>query len=412
MEGNSSIKRVSLATIHYPKSATGNQESEFLTPKKWVRLLFEPDTGIVSIKDCVSTNDITGDGDHKLVIVDFAETQCRLKLLKGLNFITDAHLPDEPAGVVTFYSEDSQMPCVAVAIGNSLLIYRNMKPYYRCNVDPVDLNPTEISLWTAAMEKQIGVGTLVEGLSNLRKTDSITKMSWKSQYFLSLPNLQLQEETLSQLISNSAAKLNLTNVFITCLTTMKRNLNNDKCPDIIVIGTELGAIYCIDSSAFNVVFHTVIEGTPDKIVCIGEYDSEWRFFIALREGDCIILRKKPSDTKINKTNLNLRNYVTAICQTRTQVVIASRDNKLIFCSHKGKKQSEKMLSETIIDLEAFYYRPRLYSGAMVVFRNRIDLYIDGQIVDSMKFDSPIKWVKYGKMGREESVLIVGHQGLF
>uniref|UniRef100_A0A914PXV2 Bardet-Biedl syndrome 1 N-terminal domain-containing protein n=1 Tax=Panagrolaimus davidi TaxID=227884 RepID=A0A914PXV2_9BILA len=143
----------------------GNQESEFLTPKKWVRLLFEPDTGIVSIKDCVSTNDITGDGDHKLVIVDFAETQCRLKLLKGLNFITDAHLPDEPAGVVTFYSEDSQMPCVAVAIGNSLLIYRNMKPYYRCNVDPVDLNPTEISLWTAAMEKQIGVGTLVEGLS-------------------------------------------------------------------------------------------------------------------------------------------------------------------------------------------------------------------------------------------------------
>lgn len=57
------------------------------------------------------------------------------------------------------------MPCIAVAIGNSLLIYRNMKPYYRCNVEPVDLSPTEVSLWTAAMEKQIGVGSLVEGLT-------------------------------------------------------------------------------------------------------------------------------------------------------------------------------------------------------------------------------------------------------
>ena len=68
-------------------------------------------------------------------------------------------------GCVTFYSEDSQMPCVAVAIGNSLLIYRNMKPYYRCNVEPVDLHSTELSLWTSALEKQIGVGELVEGLS-------------------------------------------------------------------------------------------------------------------------------------------------------------------------------------------------------------------------------------------------------
>lgn len=236
-------------------------------------------------------------------------------------------------------------------------------------------------------------------------------MAWKSQFFLSLPSLQLQEETLSQLISNSPAKLNLTNVFITYLTTMKRNLNNEKSPDIIVIGTELGAIYCIDSSAFNVLFHTVIQGTPDKIICIGDYDSEWRFFIALREGDCMILRKKPTGSKISRTNLNLRNYVTAICQTQTQVVIACRDNKLIFCNHKGKKQSETMLSEAIIDLEAFHYQPRLYSGAMVAFRKRIDLYIDGQVVDTLKLESPIKWIKYGKMGREEAVLIVGHQGL-
>lgn len=80
-------------------NALGISDSEFLVPKRWVRLLFEPDTGITSIKDCVSANDVTGDGDYKLVIADFAETQCRLKLLKGLNFITDAHLPDEPAGV-------------------------------------------------------------------------------------------------------------------------------------------------------------------------------------------------------------------------------------------------------------------------------------------------------------------------
>ena len=235
-------------------------------------------------------------------------------------------------------------------------------------------------------------------------------MAWKTQYFLSLPTLQIQEEMLNQLISNSLAKLNLTNVYITCVTTIKRNVTSEKSPDIIVIGTELGAVYCIDSSAFSVLLHTVIHGTPDKILCVGEFDSELRFFISLREGDVTILRKKPSESVVLRSGLNIRNYVIAMCQTRTQVVIACRDNKLLFCSHKGKKQLELNLNETIIDLESFIYRPRVYSGAFVVFRNRIDLYIDGQVIDTQKFDSPIKWIKFGKMGREEAVLIVGHQG--
>ena len=112
----------------------------------------------------MALGDINGDGENKLVLVDFAGQQCRLKLLKGLTLVTDTFLPDEPAGVVAFMEENANLPSIAVAIGASILIYRNMKPYYRCNVESMDLDPSEVNLWKGVKDGYVNSDQLFEGL--------------------------------------------------------------------------------------------------------------------------------------------------------------------------------------------------------------------------------------------------------
>ena len=42
--------------------------------------------------------------------------------------------------------------------------------------------------------------------------------------------------------------------------------------------------------------------------------------------------------------------------------------------------------------------------------NDIHLYIDQLKVDTIRMDRPIDWIHFGKMGREEGVLVIATQG--
>lgn len=132
--------------------------------KKWIRSLWEPLTNIETNKDCIAIGDINSDNDFKLVCVDFAKNQCRLKLLKDLTIIADNFLENEPVGIVIFANDPGQSPCIAVPTGSSLLIYRNMKPYYKCNLPQKDLNEKEVKWWQLAEKGKISAKALLRGL--------------------------------------------------------------------------------------------------------------------------------------------------------------------------------------------------------------------------------------------------------
>jgi len=42
--------------------------------------------------------------------------------------------------------------------------------------------------------------------------------------------------------------------------------------------------------------------------------------------------------------------------------------------------------------------------------NEINLYIDQLRVDTIRMDRPIEWIKFGRMGREEGVLVISTEG--
>uniref|UniRef100_A0A914DT03 Bardet-Biedl syndrome 1 N-terminal domain-containing protein n=1 Tax=Acrobeloides nanus TaxID=290746 RepID=A0A914DT03_9BILA len=132
--------------------------------KRWVRALWEPLANLEANKSCIAIGNIQGDYDFKLLAVDFSQPTCHLKLFKGLSVISDSVLSDMPAGIITFVCDTGQLdsPCVGVACGGSILIYRNMKPYYRYNIPQQDLSQMEISLWNRAAEKKVSLEELVD----------------------------------------------------------------------------------------------------------------------------------------------------------------------------------------------------------------------------------------------------------
>lgn len=62
--------------------------------------------------------------------------------------------------------------------------------------------------------------------------------------------------------------------------------------------------------------------------------------------------------------------------------------------------------DDITDIEAFTYEPKQYNGVFVVIKNEIKLYLDNFLCDTIKMDLPIQWIKFGRMDREEGVLVI------
>lgn len=66
----------------------------------------------------------------------------------------------------------------------SLLVYRNMKPYYRFTVPQLYLHPPEIELWERVFnDKEYPVRQLCEGLKNCAKeVESLAKSLFNVYY--------------------------------------------------------------------------------------------------------------------------------------------------------------------------------------------------------------------------------------
>uniref|UniRef100_A0A1I8BAA9 BBS1 domain-containing protein n=1 Tax=Meloidogyne hapla TaxID=6305 RepID=A0A1I8BAA9_MELHA len=393
------------------------------TSSKWTRALWEPAAGVQTSKDFVALIDLQGRGDYQLILVDESSLPFKLKLFKGLKPIVESALAECPTGIVGFAcdSGNSDSTCLAVACGSSLLIYRNMKPYYRYNVPQRDILSSELELWSLLSKSQIQKGQLIEGLKLLQQQHSISELSHQSQRLLtfeedkSIENIQeLQNLFIDFVLKDNKENNNengnlinpipppLTNVQITCISTIPRNQSINSAVDVLILGTEMGSIYFVDSQAYTVVRKDNIAAVPVKILPTGHYDLEYRIVICTRENDVFVLRKN------SKGECNINSFY--IREHPFNFVFATRRRRLIFYSQKCRRQNSMQFDEDIVDLEHFYYEPKQYEGVLIAIGNEINLFIDQLRVDTIKMDRAIEWIKFGRMGREEGVLVISTEG--
>ncbi|CAJ0565473.1 unnamed protein product, partial [Mesorhabditis spiculigera] len=369
---------------------------------KWVNALHDDAAQVHAIGPCVTMGDLNGDGDVKLIVADMGinRINMRLRIFKGVGVVGESVLAEVPGAVCCFHNEQTTVPSVAIASGHSLLIYKNLKPFYKFTVPGSKVNPIEEEAWQKAGAGEISVNQLNTVLSNLKQEVLLRNLTSTSQTFL-----LASEDDRVALVHRYGQKTLQNTCSITCLTAIKKNTADVSPIDVLVIGTERGVVHAIDSQAFTVVLTCQLPSTPAFLCTHGVFDVDFRIFVATRDGQ--IFTVKRDQARVDKPTITMKADILAITKFNKMLAVACVDNTLTFFTFKGKRQNQIKLHSPIRGLEPFSYAPRQYTGVLVALDHQVRIYNDMFQLDQLRVDPKIRWIKYGPFGREEGGLIIG-----
>ncbi|PAV64402.1 hypothetical protein WR25_11417 [Diploscapter pachys] len=273
----------------------------------------------------------------------------------------------------------TSVPSLALASGPSLLIYKNLKPFYKFTTPSSKVNRVEEEVWARAQQSDFSSNKLIAVLRQLALEISVKNLSAISQTLLTLP-----EDERDAFVQKYASKGLSNPSTITCVTTMKRS--SAETLDVLICGTERGQVHVVDST----------------------YDVEYRIFVVTRNGKIYSLSREDqtcSESAIIECNCPI---VDLVIHNRS-LAVANADKTLSFFTMKGRRLNRIKINEEIRALEQFVYVAKQFTGVIVQLESELRIYNEHYLLDVITFDKPISWVKYGEYGREDGALLVGNK---
>uniref|UniRef100_A0AAY3ZZ13 Bardet-Biedl syndrome 1 n=1 Tax=Denticeps clupeoides TaxID=299321 RepID=A0AAY3ZZ13_9TELE len=249
----------------------------------WLDAHYDPVANLYTFTSCVALADLHGDGENKLVVGDLGTGLCnmKLKVYRGTGLLSENTLLDLPTGLVSFLMEqhEPRTPAVAVASGPFIYVYKNLRPYFKFTLPPLEVNPLEQDLWSQAKEDMIDPMSLKEMLESIRDKADIP-LSARSLRFLML---DLQEMvTFVNLHKEQPIRRQ---TVITCINTLKKNMADEDAVSCLVIGTESKDVYVLDPEAFTILSKDVVTS-----ICFGRYGREDGTLIMTTKGGGLIVK--------------------------------------------------------------------------------------------------------------------------
>ncbi|CAO4363662.1 unnamed protein product [Caenorhabditis nigoni] len=365
--------------------------------RKWTNPVMMTACEIHCPSTCVALGPVLTNSDSKLICAHGGNRgmNLRLTVFSGLSQEMEATLADPPTQIMHFVNEKSTMPNIAVAAGPSVLVYKNLKPFYKFTVATSPINPTEEEAWKAVALGKINHNTLMKVLQKVTEDVAFSKLTPISQTYM----LSDKEDQLA-LIEKWGGKI--TNCpTITCITKILKSKAEGL--DIMVIATEHCDIFFLDSQAFTTLHHFKLPSVPVVIRGYGEFDVDWRLFVQTR--DSLIYNLKRDTTELRPTII-CQSMITSLILLNKFLVYTTNDNIITFSSFRGKKINTVKCTEKIKMLEPFFYEHKQLSAVIAVFEKKIRMYNETHLLDTVEYQKPLNWVRYGMYGREDSTLVV------
>ena len=105
-----------------------------------------------------------------------------------------------------------------------------------------------------------------------------------------LLSLETVPEQLDYIRENFTMLLQHQN-FITCLSKLNKNMEEEKAVMQLVVGTEQRQVLVLDPSGMVVKKQVTLKaGVPSFIQCQGLFDVEYKIFVACRDGQVVVIR--------------------------------------------------------------------------------------------------------------------------
>ncbi|XP_037939971.1 Bardet-Biedl syndrome 1 protein homolog [Teleopsis dalmanni] len=364
----------------------------------------DPTPQFNSVNTCLTLCDVKCDNYIRLVVADLVmedEPKAKLKVYRGLKLTMEQTLPGLPAAIESLYIDETEpkTPIIAVAIAESVLFYRNMKPYFKYVVPELEVDEVEKEVWRKLpVVRAEQHATLLELLKNLDRA----KLTRKSQkLFL------LNDEERNNFIEEQKDGPLTRYASIVSMRCLQRLSSDANPPSYLVLALENGDILILEPQSFSVLYKgktTTFETTPSIMDVQGTYEMDFRIVIATRYGGVYLLRKATTEgQEIIKMSEPLTGLMLLpIDQT---VIISSTDRRLCCYSKKGKQLYNAPLSAVPICMTSV---PLPHLGLTLICvaleGGLVQFYMQKYLVDEFQVQSTVVAMLYGRMGLEDCVL--------
>ncbi|KAK8384168.1 hypothetical protein O3P69_009121 [Scylla paramamosain] len=376
--------------------------------ERWLTAHHDPLAALYTFSSCMALADLHGDGEAKLIIADLGTGayNMKLKVYKGTNLMSENTLIDLPTGVITFHMDTTEprVPAVAVASGSYIYIYKNLRPYFKFTLPTLEVNPAEFDAWGQARDDLLDVSMLYEILDSLRQEVGECGLTTRSQRFLMCPDHTSQTAFLDQ---HKGFILKRQTV-VTCVSTLKKSHSEDDAISCLVLGTESANIFILDPEAFTILNSMSLPSVPVFLSVTGLYDVEYRIIVACRNGQIYTLKR---GTKIGRPTAELTSQPVGLIRRDKTVIVATMDHHLHSFNNKGKRLWCIKLPGAVLCLECLELRTlSLTLVALALADNRVLIYRDKHLVDTIHTEDRVSAMRFGRFGREDNTLVLVLKG--
>ena len=150
-----------------------------------------------------------------------------------------------------------------------------------------------------------------------------------------------------------------------------------------------------------------MDSVPVFILADGQFDVDYRIFVACRDGRIYQVRKG----KVAESVIQIESKPVGLVKFEKSIVIAGMDNSLQSFYMKGKKNwAISMPSEicTIAKMET--NRAASKNNVLVAMKNGlIRLYNEKNLINEIGTEDTCNGIIYGVFGREDGCLVINHQ---
>lgn len=371
--------------------------------QRWLVAHNDAAAGYYTFSSGITFGDFCADGEMRLAIADLGngQTNVKLNIYNGTQLLQQIALIVVPAGIVSFYQDGvgTTVPALAVAAGQFLFIYKNLKPFYKFQLPFLSVNQTELEIWNQVKEEKIEVGSLTELLMSLRAQVGENELTSRTQRFLQIETLP-EMESFIQLHKMDPLKRSTT---ITCLSTLKKNAAEENAATCLIIGTEDRDILVIEPDAFTVLASIKLPSIPVFIESTGLFDVEFRITTSCRDAGIYSLKR---GFKSARLCVQLSSQPVGIVRVNNYIVVGCMDQTLSCYTTKGNVCWTLKQPATITSLTSIYVEMLgLKLVAVALGNSTITIYQEKYKVDFIPTDEPIIAMKFGKYGREGSTLV-------
>jgi Bardet-Biedl syndrome 1 protein len=290
-------------------------------PNAFLDAFYDPVAGLRCLTSGLKLVDLAGDSDVRLACADL---ECRLRVYRGTSLSSSSPLLGEPAGLAYFYPDTTtpRVPSLAIASGNSVYIYRHLRPYLKFTLPSVPISTEELAAWDAVKSGGSSDAALASAAARFAALrDGGGRLSSRAADLLALPGGGERRA----LLEAAAGKPLVQATVVTAVDSINRARLGAREPSSLVLATEAAQLLFLDPVGAAVAATVELPAVASQVLAWGVLEGEHRVYAAARDGAVYAVKS----AALMPTRVEPPAPPVALARTGSALVVACMDGAVV-----------------------------------------------------------------------------------